>query len=354
MVLCLNLDTVKNKNLYQFDELRRLGYRFIVCGYQKEQISDTHDSYEYRVYPRPMLRRIVFLTRLIHSVRRDIHHVELYTGGGSFLSIDYLLSRLFGLKVCIVERGSPLRDLCVRYGFAGRWIRRTLYRRADSVWIRELWMKEALQRVGRADYFFLSNAIKVPLEHVHSPGKPIEFVWCNSLKSWRNSKWFIDALCDGDLVHTKAVIVGFLQDNATVNLQQEYALRKAREGVELLPFQQPMFYFLQSKFFVLPADIVYLNFSLLEAMAYGVVPIVSDVEGARDIVTDGESGFVMPHSRDGLLATMKLATRLNDADYQRMSRNARDRVIQTFSVESWATGLLELYAKLAAHEHPRS
>lgn len=346
LVLCLNLDTVKNKNVYQFEALGRRGFRFLVFGYEHDRAGAPASSYEYHVYPRKLLARLLFSLDRIWSVRRDVHHVELYMGGGSFLGLEYLVCKLLGLRVCVVERGSPLRDLNRGYGHLARRIRRTVYRRADAVWIRELWMKDALAELGRREHFFLSNAIQIPADYACSAAKPIDFVWCNSMIGWRNSDWFVDALAAPELRSSSAVMLGFLEGNRTVESQQEYAFRHARDGVELLPFQPPSQYFLRSRFFVLPANIVYLNFALLEAMAHGVVPIVSDVEGAREIIVDCDSGLLAPHSREGLLETMIRAREMSADAYQRMSANARRRVIEKFSIERWADELTQLYCDL--------
>lgn len=346
LVLCLNLDTVKNKNLYQFEALSQRGFRFLVFGYEHDRTATPTGSYEYQVYPRKLLPRLLFTFRRVWSVRRDVHHVELYMGGGSFLGLEYLLCKLLGLRVCVVERGSPLLDLNRSYGRLARRIRRMVYRRADAIWIRELWMKDSLAALGRREHFFLSNAIRVSPDYAYSAAKPIDFVWCNSMKDWRNSDWFVDALAAPELRSSSAVMLGFLEDNPTVQPQQEYVSRNARDGIELLPFQPPSEYFLRSRFFVLPADIVYLNFALLEAMSHGVVPIVSDVEGAREIVVDGESGLLAPHSREGLFETMIRARNMSADAYVRMSANARRRVIEKFSIERWADELVQLYRDL--------
>jgi len=46
-----------------------------------------------------------------------------------------------------------------------------------------------------------------------------------------------------------------------------------------------------SKFFISNSVIEGLPYALIEAMTYGVVPIVSNVEGHKDLVIDGKNGF---------------------------------------------------------------
>ena len=98
---------------------------------------------------------------------------------------------------------------------------------------------------------------------------------------------------------------------------------------------------------MLPADIVYLNFSLLEAMSYGVVPIVSDVDGAREIVDDGVDGFVISHSKGALFNTMVQVLSLSSDKYEEMSRCARQKVIDRFSIDAWSSAMASFYKEVS-------
>ena len=56
--------------------------------------------------------------------------------------------------------------------------------------------------------------------------------------------------------------------------------------------------------------------SLLEAMAVGLFPIVSNIEGNRDWIADGANGFLVdPHDPDALAARITLA--LSKVDWRR-------------------------------------
>lgn len=346
-VLVLNIDTVKNKNIYQFKIMQRFEYKYSIFAYGPDSSSKKYIDYSYDIYSKNIIFRIINVLKKLLINRRSIHHIELYTGSGNFLIIDFLLGKLLGIKICVVERGSPLRDLDTHYKPIGRIIRKFIYRKTDFVWIRELWMKQALTKLGRDNYFFLSNAIEIKQDCSHAPNKETEFIWSNSLQQWRNSNWLVDILCEEPFIKTRAIMLGFLDNNATVYAQQEYVKKKCPGNLELLPFQDPYKYFLQSKFFILPADIVYLNFSLLEAMSYGVVPIISDVAGARDIVEDGVDGIIAEHSKEGLRKAMNKALSLSESEYITLSQRARQKVIDKFSIENWAVELNKFYSEIA-------
>ena len=297
-IICLNLDTIKNKNIYQFNEMAKSGYSYVCCGYLEDKSNMNSSNFKYLKYPKNIIGRIVFAFQLLLKNRNQLSHVELYTGGGSFLGMEYLIAKLLFIKVCVVERGSPLRDLNKHYGFLGRRIRKIIYKTATQVWIRELWMKDALLNLKRTDYFFLSNAITISSEFSHTYDKNYDFIWCNSFKKWRNIDWFIDNLNKDSFLNNSSVILGMLENNKTTDEVESYVKNNKPTKCTLLNFQNPKEYFLNAKFFILPADIVYLNFALLEAMSYGVVPIASDVEGTREIVDDGINGMVANHAKE--------------------------------------------------------
>ena len=86
--------------------------------------------------------------------------------------------------------------------------------------------------------------------------------------------------------------------------------------------------------------------SLIEAMAYGIAPVVTDCGGSPEVVVDGISGIVVP-VRDvpALAAALK---RLHDDPRlrRRMGAAARERIRHDFRIEDTITKTLELYRGL--------
>ena len=346
-IICLNLDTVKNKNIYQFDEMKKFDYQYICCGYLDNKANIDSSNYEYYKYPISIISRVKFVFNLLIENKKELSHIELYTGAGSFLVAEYILSKLFFLPVVVVERGSPLKDLNLHYRGIGYWGRKFVFRYANKVWIRELWMIDELTKIRKKDYFFLSNAISVSDKYNFSSAKKIIFSWMNSLKKWRNVPWFIDVLNHNDFKYTKNILMGIMDSkNKDVASQEKYVVDNKPNNLSVYNFGDPDRFAFDSKFFVLPADIVYLNFSLIESMGKGIVPIVSDVDGAREIVDDGINGIVAKHSKEGLEEAMHKAINMTKDEYETMSKNARTNVVDKFSVESWAKELNTMYKDL--------
>ncbi|MGC5844068.1 glycosyltransferase [Mesorhizobium abyssinicae] len=85
--------------------------------------------------------------------------------------------------------------------------------------------------------------------------------------------------------------------------------------------------------------------ALLEAMSCGVVPIITDVSGASDIVEHERSGFLArSHVEYGGLLLRALG--LSEAERDAMARRAKRTVAARFSMESVATRQMSLIATL--------
>jgi glycosyltransferase involved in cell wall biosynthesis len=342
LIICLNLDTIKNKNIYQFDSLKSYGYTYICCGYLENMGGNQSNNYSYLRYPRSITKRILFIFNLLSINSKRTAHIELYTGNGNFVFLEFLLLKLFNYKSCVVERGTPLIN--IKTPGLKSFLRKIIYKKSDQVWIRELWMKKVLSDIKVKEYFFLSNAIqpsKITSHTMHE--KKYSFIWCNSFKKWRNLKWFISTLNLKEFTDVHSMILGYLENNHETSDDTNYAFSNKPKNCEILKFQDPKMFFVNAQFFVLPADIVYLNFSLLEAMSHGVVPIISDVQGARDIVQDGIDGIIANHSQSGLEEAMNKAKQMTGQEYNIMSINARNKILKEFSIETWSFRLSEFY-----------
>jgi glycosyltransferase involved in cell wall biosynthesis len=86
-----------------------------------------------------------------------------------------------------------------------------------------------------------------------------------------------------------------------------------------------------------------LPYVLLEAMAWGVPVVATDVLGSRDVVLDGETGFLARVNDPAHIAERTLLL-LEDAPLRaRYSAAARKRVAEHFSFESFIEGHRKIY-----------
>lgn len=86
--------------------------------------------------------------------------------------------------------------------------------------------------------------------------------------------------------------------------------------------------------------------SLIEAMAYGVAPVVTDCGGSPELVVHGTSGLVVP-VRDARALAAAIERLHEDRELcRRLGAAARERIRQSFRIEDTITQTLELYRGL--------
>ena len=76
-----------------------------------------------------------------------------------------------------------------------------------------------------------------------------------------------------------------------------------------------------------------LPLAVAEAMASGLPVIGHDVRGTREVVADGETGFLVPFADGGSLVAHSLRLLNDGVWYAKISRNASERAAQFFSAE---------------------
>ena len=101
-----------------------------------------------------------------------------------------------------------------------------------------------------------------------------------------------------------------------------------------------------------------LSNATLEAMAVGLPVVVTDVSGMRELVTDGDNGFVTP-SRDPAALATALRDLATDSELRaKMGERGRQRAVEHFDRELCTQALLEHYRRIvrqhAAPNHRRS
>ncbi|RLD07788.1 MAG: hypothetical protein DRI32_00175 [Chloroflexi bacterium] len=125
----------------------------------------------------------------------------------------------------------------------------------------------------------------------------------------------------------------------------------AGEGIHFMGSTDDVRPFLQmADIFVLPSVAEGLSVALLESMACGLVPLLTDVGGAREVIRHAENGWIIPpNDRDALLAGLQ--TLFDDPEtLQQRGQAARQRVMAEFSIQKAAEKLSQLYLETAKGE----
>ena len=86
--------------------------------------------------------------------------------------------------------------------------------------------------------------------------------------------------------------------------------------------------------------------SLIEAQAAGIPVVTTEVGGVRDIVQDGETGFVIPVDNRDLFIERLLELVENEKKREKMSQNGWNYVQEKFHYKTLAKNMDQLYRKL--------
>jgi len=106
-------------------------------------------------------------------------------------------------------------------------------------------------------------------------------------------------------------------------------------------------YYQKATIYVLPSYSEALPTSLLEAMSCGLASIGTNVGGNSEVITDGETGVLVP-SRDPKTLAEAILKLLNDEELRhRIGANARKHVVNNYDWESIIDRIESIYSAIA-------
>jgi glycosyltransferase involved in cell wall biosynthesis len=352
LVSIVGIDTVRHKTLYQTRWLKQHGFQVHILTLHRDTGSITQDeSARIEQAKAGAFGRIRQFVAHLRANRTRLHHVELYVAG-RFAFVYAVMCRLARVKVLAVERGD-LHE-CQRrvYPLTVRLSIYACYRLANCVWLKEPYMERAFARWRVRNTFLLPNAVPIPETVAQDGERNIDFLWANRLVPERNPEWFADAVSEiAKRRQVSASVLGFSAGDPGPRVAAvERAVRAKLDPVPSLhceTFGDPEPAFRRARFFVLPSDYVFGNFALLEAMAHGVVPVVSAVEGTERLIDSGSNGFAVAHDPRSFAAALEDALDLPEPAWKLASERARATVAEHFSLDRWGERLLQRYEALA-------
>jgi glycosyltransferase involved in cell wall biosynthesis len=362
-VLVAGIDTVRHKNLHQFACLERHGYDFIILT--TDLLGDSAEVLEGRENVRLVVTRYGFkgflfllsLLKILLTTRIDIAEVYPYSFG---MMLGTMLLSLMRIPTVIIARGEEYYYLHGKMSQSMMFAFRTTYRLADHVIYKELYADDFFDAMGMDSRFLLPNAVEVPRNfRRHEPDR-CSFIFINSLKPFRHPETplraFLEICRERALDESSGIdlrIIGFQGGDAPPDIAKKEReiwalLENAPAGapVKLQPWtSEALEAISRADVFLLPADLVYLNYSLLEAMASGLVPMVQDAPDAERILTHEQEGYILPDK----VPAWKLAMETlldNFSLRQDMAEKARQKVESEFSLTAYENQYNKIYQKI--------
>lgn len=357
-VLVVGIDVFRGKNLNKTRSLHRLGVRFTVLAMDPTANSAAVAASEPNVRAFGCGRGVPRLTTLwlmfSRLLRCNIDLVEIYPESAISLAF-FLLARAFRRPVIVVARGLEHRIAEGRIRGIRLWALGVVYRGAAAVVCNELYMKDVLGGLGVSRLEFLPNSIELPSLIDRTGRVGCNFLYLNSMKAFRHPETAVAAFCRLRELHpelpVRLRVVGFREGHGYLgNYAKERHLmaltEKHSDVIELLPWVDDAEPHLRwGDVFLLPADIVFLNYALLEAMGSGMPAMIQDVDGAALIVSDGVEGAVIPNDTNAWADSMSRLAR-DPRTRARQGESARSRVSREYSSDASAHRWLAIYERV--------
>lgn len=360
-VLIPSIDSIKPKNILQFSSLAKLGVQYIVIT---NEIGDSNLENDIDFYPflkvyvvRPgyggVFQSFFRMIRVLLSNKVDI--VEIYPNGMIEL-LDVLILKLLNIRALYIARGQEKYYLEDRMTVLQNFGFKYSYQLCNNVLIKERYMHSMMDAFGIKNKWELPNAINIPsVMNEHSPER-CRFLYANSFKEFRYPENAVEAfigLCEmEDVISLKCnvelVVVGYdIGENETSRNQVIKLVKdNPRCQIKLIPFSKEVDqFFAEADVFLLPASLVYVNNSLLEAMSRGICPIIQNADASELLVVDGKSGYVVGSDINEWQAAMSECV----TDFKKRASfglGAREHVRSNFSNSEYTAKYAEIYESI--------
>lgn len=309
-ILIAGIETIRHKNLNQFRVMDGCGYDYLVIttdqGKESESLVGEMDNVELVVTKHGFKGAKSLWTFFNVLLRSKLHAAEIYPYSHVVLIMAMLL-RLFKIPIIAISRGEEQYYLNNTMSFFRAKAFKWTFQLANHVIYKEPYMEKFLDIAGCRSRFFLSNSVAVPRETRVQAVEGCTLLFLNSIKGFRNPtkplKAFLNLCRKHGLTKDspyRLQIVGFQGAGVSAEVDQNEAeVRGVMHGVadvpvELLPWtKESATYIHNADVFLLPTTIVFLNFALLEAMAYGLPPLVSDTPDSTRVIDANGEGLIV-------------------------------------------------------------
>lgn len=263
-----------------------------------------------------------------------------------FEVIKIVVCKIFRIPVTVVCTGSEILNF-KSHGFLKKLSVKMALRASKYYLIKESYMKENIEKYNIADpnkALFIHNGVFESLKKCNFSGFKSDNVvlFFNSFKKWRNVDFIVEA---AKRVLESRTDVVFLLVGARNDAEEE----SLKHALDSLPVgnqwrvqvhrmnDNKEFYFGLADLLVLPADLVWLNNSVLESMLLEVPVLLPDVEWVDKIVDEGVTGLIHKHKDlDSFVLELNKFFDMSSEKRKIMGESARAVMLDKFGSEKRA------------------
>lgn len=336
-IFFIGLEHVINKIAERAMEFEKKGFRMLFFSLELTGHRCSEDFYKPEIvsYSKSILKDTLIFFKMLKKEKPS--YVEVYLEGNllrQLLSL-FLLKSSKTLAITI-ERGALSGFVFHTYktSFVFKKILLAIFQHSHYIFYKEIYMLDWFKKnkIDESKLFLDHNQVSIKEEPIYTrEAKNVLFL--NGFWKYRRIDLLIEAI---PLVVQKIKNVQF----TLVGARNSEERKKAEELVKEAHVENNTtiydwtnhaeIFYNTASVFVLPADIVFCNYSLLEAMERGVPAIVAQVRDADRIITHGIDGFLCP--QDSKSIADYIIQLLSDENLRtNMGIMARKKIITTFN-----------------------
>jgi glycosyltransferase involved in cell wall biosynthesis len=299
-----------------------------------------------------------------HSRRANIAHFHFFhVGPLEVLSV--ILARLFALRVVVTvhdveafKSGGKSRMLQqMAYGLCSRLVVHNKVSH-DELIARCSVREDMVRVVPHGSYLgLIPDAMERHLarEKLGFPQDERIVLFFGQIKEVKGLDLLIKAFSQakGRMGPTRLVIAGKVWKDDFARYQDlidSYALADVTSlHIRYIPDDEIAAYYGAADIVVLPYRKIYQSGVLLMAMSYGISVLASDLPGMREVISDGENGFLFRTGDVGDLAERLIAVLADAQGRERAIKRAQDDMSLRFSWDTIGAQLADVYRGTLEH-----
>lgn len=285
----------------------------------------------------------------------DIVHLH-HASDLNFFLTSYLakIARLFNKRVLLHNHAADFKEFYQSTGIKKRKRIIKTFQKSDAIIVlSKSWYNWYSNLCPKANWILFPNAIKV--ERLNKEKKSTDQLTFLYLGRVEERKGIFDILevlpaISKELHNFKLIIAGNGKIDRVKKLSKE---KKIERNIEILGYvneKQRTKILKNSDIFILPSYNEGLPMSLLEAMAYGVAPIVSKAGGIPDVIESGKNGMLINAGNLDELRGAILSLALNKEYRKYLAQNAYLTVLNSYNIDNYCKNLFSLYRDLYAKD----
>ncbi len=237
----------------------------------------------------------------------------------------------------------------------GRWIQRLIQRSTDAYIANSEEIAADLAAFGVPEHAILRipNGVEIPEGVVPGRGGTLRCVYLGRIDPEKNIEMMIRGFAKlPESVDARLAIVGDGESREalealtlTVDTRHRISFTGAVTDVDSI--------YRDADVFLSTSESEGMSNSMLEAMSYAVVPVVSNVSGVSDLVQDGVNGrLFVAGDEDDFVRCLSAVSALAAAQRGALGLAGRERMIEGYGIDAVARRHVEAYTALLAKPLP--